>query len=410
MDLHREREPMRFALLGDEADGLDMARAMVGSGRHEFIAYAGKKRGWELLLAEGVKARPVGDFEEILADPAVEAVIVASPLSVRPAELRRVLQSERHALCVYPPDLSLDSPHEAAMIQGDTGVVLFPLLKEGLHPAVSRLEEFLRSPSKLGTFRLLEVHRSLPSGDDSGRSFFPGWDLLRRLRGEIVEVVGYAAHETATTDEPIIVSGRFERGGIFQLTFLPGPLDCGLNIRAHGSQGRAHLDFPAGFSGPVRLSLLKNAGQASEDERWEPWSPWAVLVTAFEEALARPRNIMPGGQIVAPAQPGLGAAGQGSSVPMWQDAIRGLELDDAVRRSIERRRASTLEYQEATEEAGFKGTMTLVGCSLLWGMLLLVVLSRWFPKLGWLIIPLLAVFLGLQLLRWVVPRAKSGHE
>jgi hypothetical protein len=409
---------MRFALLGDDADGLDMARAMVGSGRHELVAYAGKKRGWEMLVGEGFQARPVGDFEEILADPTVEAIIVASPLSVRPAQLRRVLQSERHAICVYPPDFSLDSPHEAAMIQGDTGVVLFPLLKEGLHPAVSRLGDFLRSPSKLGTLLLLEVHRSLPSEDSSAaasdRSFFPGWDVLRRLGGEIAEVVGYAAKEMPTTGEPIVISGRFQREGIFQLTFLPGGLVCGLSFRAHGTQAKAHLDFPAGWSGPARLSLQSLAtsiGQANEEGKWEPWSPWPVLVTAFEEALARPRNIMPGGQIAAsPGPTEVAAEVQGSSYPTWPDAIRGLELDDAVRRSIERRRASTLEYQEATEEAGFKGTMTLVGCSMLWAMLLLVVLSRWFPKLGWLIIPLLAVFLGLQLLRWVVPRAKSGHE
>ena len=30
-------------------------------------------------------------------------------------------------------------------------------------------------------------------------------------------------------------------------------------------------------------------------------------------------------------------------------------MDDAVRRSVERRRISTLEYPEASEEAGFKG-------------------------------------------------------
>jgi hypothetical protein len=84
--------------------------------------------------------------------------------------------------------------------------------------------------------------------------------------------------------------------------------------------------------------------------------------------------------------------------------VRCLELDDAARRSVERRRTSVLEYQEASEEVGFKGTMTLVGCALVWIILLLAILSAWVPWLGWGIGPVLGVFLILQMLRWIVPR------
>jgi hypothetical protein len=66
-----------------------------------------------------------------------------------------------------------------------------------------------------------------------------------------------------------------------------------------------------------------------------------------------------------------------------------------------------LEYQEATEEVGFKGTMTLVGCALLWVVLLLVVLTAWVPWLRWVIMPLIVVFLGLQLLRYALPKRPS---
>ena len=71
-------------------------------------------------------------------------------------------------------------------------------------------------------------------------------------------------------------------------------------------------------------------------------------------------------------------------------------LDDAARRSVERRRANTLEYPEASEEVGFKGTMTLVGCGVLWVIVVLLFLSVWFPKLGWVIMPVLGAFLVLQ--------------
>jgi hypothetical protein len=51
--------------------------------------------------------------------------------------------------------------------------------------------------------------------------------------------------------------------------------------------------------------------------------------------------------------------------------------------------------------------MTLVGCSLLWGVLLLLILSVWWPKLGFLIVPLIVGFLGLQLLRYLVPQQRE---
>ncbi len=92
-----------------------------------------------------------------------------------------------------------------------------------------------------------------------------------------------------------------------------------------------------------------------------------------------------------------------AQAPDWQDEIRALELDDSARRSVQKRRTCLLEYPEASEEVGFKGTMTLVGCAMLWFVLLLLIVSHWMPIVGWLIVPLLAVFLGLQFLRYAVP-------
>jgi hypothetical protein len=85
--------------------------------------------------------------------------------------------------------------------------------------------------------------------------------------------------------------------------------------------------------------------------------------------------------------------------------VRCLELDDAARRSVERRRVSAVEYPEATEEVGFKGTMTLLGCALILAIpLLWLLVSSLFPGRGWwFIVPLLLVFLAIQFLRWLIP-------
>jgi hypothetical protein len=182
----------------------------------------------------------------------------------------------------------------------------------------------------------------------------------------------------------VLASGRFEAGGLFHAAYLPGETEIWLAVA--GDRGRAELSFPAGPHGPAFLDWRDAAGELQE-EAWDAWDPWPALAARFEAATA-------------------GAAGS----PSWLDAVRGLELDDAARRGVERRRSSVLDYQEASEEVGFKGTMTLVGCGLLWAMLLLLAASYWIPGLRWVIVGLLVLFLGMQLLRYLIPRQKTGKE
>jgi predicted dehydrogenase len=419
---------MQFALLGDHPDGLDMARALVESGRHKLAVYSGPAAGADSLRRTGVAFRSVPDLEEILADPAVDAVIVAGTTAQRPEQLRRALQSERHVLCVQPAGNSPDTAYEAAMIQGDTRQVLLPLLPEALHPGVRALADLVRSPkSGLGALRLLELERwstelvLIETGGKRARPSVPGWDLLRAVGGEIAEVFAFAPREELDPEDPVLLAGRFEGGGLFQAALLAGQSEAHWRLSAVGSFGRAELLFPQGWPGPARLSRPDPSG-GTREEIWETWNPWPALVEVFEEAVAGGTKPPRQGDREARRQGAKGARQNRSdqagpvavlSPPppavalrklVWQDAVRSLELDDAARRSAEKRRASALEYQEASEEAGFKGTMTLLGCGLLWGGLLLLILSRWVPWAGWLIAPLFGLFILMQLLRWVIQK------
>jgi predicted dehydrogenase len=373
---------MRFGILGTHADGLALADALVASGRHQLLVYttplpAEERRRW------GPGAQLVADLEEVLADPAIDAVLVAGSAVNRPVQLRRALQSERHVLCVHPADQGPDTAYEAAMIQRDTRCVLLPLLPEALHPGLRRLADLCRpgAATGLGGIRLVELERWSPGsalldGGPGRKAALPGWDLLRRLAGEVAEVTAFAEREELDPAAPVFVSGRFEQGGLFRATYLPHQPEGRWRLVVSGEETRAELTFPEGWPGPAVLRWRDEAG-GEHEETWGPWDPWPALVEVFEAAmLARP--------------------GAGRRPLTWQDEVRCLELDDAARRSAERRRATLLEYPEATEEAGFKGTMTLLGCGLLWLVLVLAILSAWVPRLGWGILPLLFVFLVLQ--------------
>jgi predicted dehydrogenase len=460
---------MRFALLGDHPDGLEMARALAESGRHEVAVYSGPALGREYLARWGLTPEPVGDLEEVLADPAIEAVIVAGSPADRGQQLRRAAQSERPVLCIHPSDETPDAAYEAAMIQRDTGQLLFPLLSEALHPGLRRLAEVAGLSDQLPRRRdggvtnndptaitpspphpvipssaaplLIEMERwsneqvLLDVETPGQKPGLPGWDALRALGGEIVELFSLAPSDELGPDHPVLLSGRFESGSLLQASLLPNQAEARWRLAVLSPTGRAELSFPLGWPGHARLTWTDESG-AERQETWDAWNPWSALVAAFEQAVGSRQKAVDSrqkaeGRTAARTQAAAGTEtgilAEADLPPRridleasdcllptaycrlsWQDEIRCLELDDAARRSVARGRASTLEYQEATEEAGFKGTMTLVGCGLLWLSLVLLILSIWVPWMGWLIGPVFALFLTLQLLRWVVP--PSGDQ
>jgi hypothetical protein len=203
-----------------------------------------------------------------------------------------------------------------------------------------------------------------PSG--ARKPALPGWDVFRALGGEIAEVSGLAAREDLSASEPVLVSGRFERGGLLQLTLAPGSEGCRLVI--HGTVARADLYFPQGWRGPAFLCYSE--ANAAREESWPSWDPWA-------ETCNRVQALLPerGGAHLPSSEPITAGSARPPIRLSWEDEIRSLELDDAARRSVERRRTSVLEYQEASEEVGFKGTMTLVGCGLMWALLVMLLVS-----------------------------------
>ena len=273
---------MRFAILGNHPDGLALAAALADSGRHQVVAYTAPLPAEE-LRRWGAGAKLVADLEEVLADPDVEAVLVAGRPVNRATQLRRALQSERPVLCVHPADHTPDTAYEAAMIQRDTHQVLLPLLPEALHPAVVRLAELCRAG--LGGIKLVEAERGSPGAvlvaeDGGAKPALPGWDVLRRLGGEVAEVTAFAEREELTPEAPVFLSGRFEQGGLFRASYLPRQSETRWRLTVTGAAGRAELVFPEGWPGPAVLTWQDVEG-ASHEQSWEAWDPWPALVGAF---------------------------------------------------------------------------------------------------------------------------------
>ncbi len=371
---------MLIALLGDHPDGVAFAVALVGTGRHRVVSCT-QRLADHLHVALGSPAA-VRDTEEVLADPSVEAVIVAGPMAVRPEQLRRVLQSERHAACVHPCGEKADIAHEAAMLAADVRRVVLPLLPEGMHPAFGRLAEVV------GRLRLVTLERTTPGevldnvADEALAPSVPGWDVLRAIGGELAEVSALSGAEGLEAGRPVLLAGRYEGGALFQMTLTPGRPSA-WRLTAVGADGAAELTFPQGWGGPSILEWRE--GGTRREEYREAWDVWPVIVEQWEIA------------VDAAGEPGV----------TWTDETRCLELDEAARYSARMRRVNVMDYAEANEEVGFKGTMALVGCAMVWVVIGLMVASVWYPWAGWLVLPLLLAFIVLQVLGYALPPRKD---
>jgi predicted dehydrogenase len=379
---------MRFALIGDHPDGLAMTAALVSDGRHSLAAYAGPAHGRDQLHEAGNDFRQFHDLEEILAEEAVELVIVADALEHRAAVLRRALQAEKHVLCVHPADLRPDICYEASMIVQDTRKVLLPLLGIHLSPGFDRLQTITKSPA-LGAVQLIEAEWTSRANDASWADspILTAWDGMRRLGGEIHEVSTLNASGAALeASEQVTLNGRFSAGALFHLLINPlsgeasRPAGCRWLVR--GDQGQAELQMPKGPFGRAELSYAALEGERHES--FPPWNLWQRLVEILHGSLDRKPQPL-----------------------SWVDETRCLELFDAARASARRRRVVPLDYEASSEEANFKSTMTALGCGLLLMLVVLFFAMPLVPGLKYIFLPLLVVFLLLQLFRWVVPSGNA---
>jgi predicted dehydrogenase len=229
---------MRFALLGDLPDGVNLARAAASSGRHELLLYSGPAAGLQVLQRDGLAPRPVADLEEVLADPQLDAVIVAGDPAQRPSQLRRTLQAECHVLCVHPSDASSILACEAAMIQADTNRVLLPILPMTLHPGVARFAEVMRTgpAPRMLEMEIWSIEEVLIDAGIAGhKPGLPGWDVLRFLGGEIGEIFLHTSETELRPAAPLLLSddhghrGRglySDRGASPVAVYLPSGLGC----------------------------------------------------------------------------------------------------------------------------------------------------------------------------------------
>jgi predicted dehydrogenase len=89
------------------------------------------------------QARTTADFEELLADPDVDAVVIATPVVTHYELAKQALSAGKHVFVEKPQAQSSAEAEELAALAQEQGLVLMPGYLLLYHPALHRLKELI---------------------------------------------------------------------------------------------------------------------------------------------------------------------------------------------------------------------------------------------------------------------------
>jgi D-xylose 1-dehydrogenase (NADP+, D-xylono-1,5-lactone-forming) len=219
--------------------------AVASRDRARAEAYA---RKWEI-------ERAYGSYEELLADPEIEAVYVPLPNTLHREWSIRALEAGKHVLCEKPFSRQAAEVEEAFAAAERAGRLLMEAFMYRHNPQTSRLAELVRQGA-IGELRLVRSAFSYSLFDAENirlRTDVDGGSLMdvgcycvsgsRLLAGEPEAVYGQRLLGETGTDWVFVGTMRFP-GEVFAL------FDCGTSLperdelEAIGTQGSIFLDDP----------------------------------------------------------------------------------------------------------------------------------------------------------------------
>src|SRR3954449_6343906 len=231
--------------------------ALLSSGHGEFAALASRapERAEAFAREHGIP-RSHGSYEDLLADPDVDAVYVPLPNSMHVEWSIRALEAGKHVLCEKPMSRHPADVERAFDVAERQGLVLMEAFMWRHHPQLERARELIAGGA-IGRLRLVRAAFSF-----TGR---PADDirLQRALEGGGLMDVGcycISGCRALAGSEPERVQGDQVLGGdgvdvafVATLRFagdVLGAFDCGMSyaardeLEAVGDEGSLFLDDP----------------------------------------------------------------------------------------------------------------------------------------------------------------------
>jgi predicted dehydrogenase len=261
--------PVRFGLLATGSIAAEMADGLVASSRcsAHIVGSRDRRRAEEFAAAHGIGH--AATYEEVLADPAVDVVYVATPHTEHERLTLAAIEAGKHVLCEKPLAIGAFGAERVVAAAAERGVFLLEAFAYRFHPQTELIVSLVRQGA-IGRVRAIEVTFSYGSRDPSS------YHLSRALAGgsildvgcyctsmaakvaaaatdrglaEPEEVVGMAIFEPAEgTDEIAAATMRFP-GQILASLISGSALSRPDLVRVLGEDGYLETDRPCWLEG-----------------------------------------------------------------------------------------------------------------------------------------------------------------
>ena len=204
--------------------------------------------------------RLVGRFEEILADPAIDAVVLATPNSRHAGQIVQAARAGKHIFVEKPFTLDGASAQTAIDAVASAGVVLSVGFNRRFHPSVRELKNRVKSgalgivssitselTATTAFYRSGDSWRLDPAEEPAGVMAGIGVHLVDSMIdivGRVREVYCVTAHRAGPHgDDSTSLMMRFE-DGVTGLAFCSNAATRNYRLAAYGSKGFAEVLKP----------------------------------------------------------------------------------------------------------------------------------------------------------------------
>lgn len=227
----------------------------------KFVSGATRSRAKAEEFCRDHGIRLLDDYDSVLADPAIDAVVLATPHSQHGDQVRRAAAARKHVFCEKPFTLTAADAKRALDAAATAGIVLAVGFNRRFHPSMIELKRRVREGALGAIETCISEHTA-----GTGASIQPGYwraepsetpagamtgigihtvDTMIHLFGRITEVHCVTARRAAPhVDDTTSVLIKFKDGhsGLFfgSLTTVPN-----YRFAVYGSKGYAEIAKPS---------------------------------------------------------------------------------------------------------------------------------------------------------------------
>lgn len=247
--------PVRFGIVGaGRVASKRLAPALASASNAELHAVASR----DLARAESFgAARAYGAYDELLRDPAVDVVVIATHNGLHRDLAIAAMEAGKHVLCEKPLAVTAVECDEMLAVARATDRILVEAFMYRFHPQILHLQQLI-AEGAIGAVRTVNAtFRFLLPFDEPVR-LRPEWgggalldvgcycvNLCRVLLGSDPDTVRAVAHFDPVHNVDISLQGLLHYAG-----GETGLIDCGFNselqqgVTVNGTAGSIHLDEP----------------------------------------------------------------------------------------------------------------------------------------------------------------------